>query len=192
MHDIHIFRSKSGWVYLSITVLIVALTFYSFLQAGYVTEALVTLCNGFAVSVLIWVFAIMPKIVFSKSRIEIHNPFFTVRIPWSDVVGLLTRYSLTIQTENAKYASWAAPAPSIFAARRAHKADFSSRDLDSKKIITPSESPNSASGAAFTIALRYQQDIQPDILAAPEKAINWISVSLISLALLAVLYNFVH
>jgi len=192
VQDIHVFRGKSGWVYLAITVLITGWTFYSFLQANYLAEAIVTLCNGFAICVFIWVFAITPKIIFSKSRIEIHNPFATVRIPWTEVVGMLTRYSLTIQTAEAKYASWAAPAPSIFAARRAHKADFSSRDLDSKKIITPSESPNSASGAAFVLALRYQKDIQPDTLNGTEKTINWLSVALMSLAILALLYNFVH
>lgn len=192
MQDVHIFRGKSGWVYLIAANAIVALTFFSFLQAGYTTEAVVTLLNGFAVSVVIWIFLIMPKIVYNNRRIEIHNPFTTVKVPWTEVVGLLTKYSFTIQTVDAKYSSWAAPAPSIFAARRTHKADFKSRDLTSKTIVTPSESPNSASGAAYILAMRYQRSIQPDDLGRPVRSINWISVALSVCALAAVAYNFVH
>lgn len=192
MQDVHIFRGKSGWVYLIAANAIVALTFFSFLQAGYATEAVVTLLNGFAVSVVIWIFLIMPKIVYNNRRIEIHNPFTTVKVPWTEVVGLLTKYSFTIQTVDAKYSSWAAPAPSIFAARRTHKADFKSRDLTSKTIVTPSESPNSASGAAYILAMRYQRSVQPDDLGSPVRSINWISVALSVCALAAVAYNFVH
>jgi hypothetical protein len=152
----------------------------------------VTLLNGFAISVVIWIFVIMPKIVYNNRRIEIHNPFTTVKVPWSEVIGLLTKYSFTIQTLEAKYSSWAAPAPSIFAARRTHKADFTSRDLTSKGIITPSESPKSASGAAYLLAIRYQRDIQADELDSPVKSINWTSVILSVCALAAVAYNFVH
>jgi len=192
MQDVHIFRGKVGWVYLIAANLIVALTFFSFLYAGYVKEAMVSLLNGFAVSVVIWIFVIMPKIVYSNQRIEIHNPFTTVKVPWTEVIGYLTKYSFTVQTVTAKYSSWAAPAPSIFAARRTHKADFKSRDLTSKTIITPSESPNSASGAAYVLAMRYQRSIQTDALGSPVKSINWTSVVLSVCALAAVAYNFVH
>lgn len=60
---------------------------------------------------LVWLAYWRPKVVVDDEAVRLHNVFRTVRVPWSAVVELHSRYGLEVQTPSASYNAWAVPAP---------------------------------------------------------------------------------
>ncbi len=60
---------------------------------------------------LVWLAYWRPKVVVDDEAVTLHNVFRTVRVPWSSVVELHSRYGLKVETQFGSYNAWAVPAP---------------------------------------------------------------------------------
>jgi hypothetical protein len=60
---------------------------------------------------LVWLAYWRPKVVVDDDGVVLHNVFRVVRVPWSAVVELHSRYGLEVQTPSGSYNAWAVPAP---------------------------------------------------------------------------------
>jgi hypothetical protein len=194
MPDYYVFRPRSNWVYIAIVVLIGGSATISFFIAGFNQEGWMSLANTLAVCALLWVFVTGPKVVYTKEGIEIHNPFNTVKVGWLSTVEFVTRYAFTVQTETKNFAAWAAPAPGRFNARKIHQNDFRGTGLESRVVISPSDSPRAESGVALILALKHREHAQAKGTASEHliKSTNWLSIGLLVGSAIVLLYNFVH
>ncbi len=63
------------------------------------------------VGVLAWALFWRPSLLVQEHGITVENVLRTQFVPWPSIVGIDTRYSLTLQTVHGRVAVWAAPAP---------------------------------------------------------------------------------
>lgn len=66
---------------------------------------------------LAWAVFWRPRVVVGDDGITLVNVTRTVHVPWSRFRSADTRWALTIETDGARYSSWAVPAGSGFGAR---------------------------------------------------------------------------
>ena len=52
-----------------------------------------------------------PRVVMDDEAVTLHNVVRTVRVPWSAVVEIHSRYGLRLDTPDASYGAWAVAAP---------------------------------------------------------------------------------
>jgi len=65
-----------------------------------------------------------PRLVVDDEAVTVVNVLRTVVIPWSALIDVDTKFSLTLRTPNGRYSVWAAPAPGrtgVAMARRAER-----------------------------------------------------------------------
>jgi hypothetical protein len=188
MADTHVFRTRSNWIYLAVIALVGILAAVSYFAIGNVFAGLVAVANTLAIGAILWAVMIQPKIVFSSSGIEIHNPFQTVHVGWLRAEDFVTKYSFTVVTAEKKFSSWAAPSSSRIISRNIHDTDYRGTGLESRKVIATSDSPRSESGAALILALRYSETSVKSGTAGEhlERKINFrsIAVCVISIGIL--------
>lgn len=60
---------------------------------------------------LVWLAYWRPKVTLDDEGVTLHNIFRTVRVPWSSVLELHSRYGLRVDTPYGSYAAWAVAAP---------------------------------------------------------------------------------
>lgn len=63
-----------------------------------------------AVAAALWALFRAPYAQVSDAGVRFRNVFVTIDIPWAAIKEVDTRWSLTIETADAKYAAWAVPA----------------------------------------------------------------------------------
>ncbi|MCX6496596.1 MAG: hypothetical protein NTW23_04620 [Rhodoluna sp.] len=158
MADSHIYRTRSNWIYLVVIALVGILAAISYFSIGNIYDGFIATINTAAICAIMWVVMIYPKIVYSNSGIEIHNPFQTIQVGWLRAEDFVTKYAFTVVTAEKKFSSWAAPSSSRIISRNIHDTDYKGTGLESRKVIATSDSPRSESGAALVLALRYSQN----------------------------------
>jgi len=188
MPDKYVYRPRSNWAYLALIVLICGLAAGSFYVAGMVDEGNVTVINSLAAMAIFWVLVVHPKVVFTTTGVEIHNPFRTVKVGWLTADDFVTKYSFTVLVKESRFSAWAAPAANRFNTRKHHPSDYRGTGLESRKVIAPSDSPRSESGVALILANKHREDAIKKGTASEYliKQFNWLTIA-ISLSSVAVL-----
>jgi hypothetical protein len=110
-----IYRPKRNLVWAAVCYLAVALfevqsIFFSRAGANVLTDLMLAV-PSVAVASLIWV---RPKAVLSDTSIKVVNPFRTVKIAYSDIEELETKWSLTVVHGGKKTTIWVAPSGGKF------------------------------------------------------------------------------
>jgi hypothetical protein len=179
MPDKYVYRPRTNWAYLALVVTILGLAAGSFYAAGMVNEGNITLINSLAVVAIFWVFIVHPKVVFTTTGIEIHNPFRTVKVGWLRADDFVTKYSFTVLVKESRYSAWAAPAANRFITRRFHNTDYRGTGLETRKVIAPSDSPKSESGVALILANKHSQEAINKGTASDHlvKQLNWLAIA---------------
>jgi hypothetical protein len=193
MPETYVYRPRTGWVYLSLLIVIGVMAAGGFYVSGRTTDTVVSMLNTAALSGIIWVFLVSPKVVFTTEGVAIHNPFTTVVIGWLSSIEFTTRYSFTVITESGKFSAWAAPAPSSLNARRIRRTDFRGMGVN-KVLVTPDPRERiSESGTAFAMAERHSQRAisKGTAVAGLHKTKNWLSITILILSTTALLSNLV-
>jgi len=75
---------------------------------------------GLAAYAVLW----RPRLVVDDDAVTVVNVLRTIVIPWSALIDVDTKFSLTLRTPNGRYSVWAAPAPGrtgVAMARRAER-----------------------------------------------------------------------
>ncbi len=108
------------------------------------------------VHVLFW----RPAVVVDDDGVELRNLVRDVRVPWSVLEAVTTRFALTLFTPAGRFTAWAAPAPGRLAGtvarREARGLGVLGADLDHG--VSASASPGTDSGgAALMVRLRWEQ-----------------------------------
>lgn len=63
------------------------------------------------VNLLVWEGLWRPTLVIKDDGVEVTNPFRDIRIPWSALVNVDTKFALTLFTPGRKFEVWIAPSP---------------------------------------------------------------------------------
>jgi len=106
------------------------------------------------VNLLVWEGLWRPTLVIKDDGVEVTNPFRDIRIPWSALVNVDTKFALTLFTPGRKFEVWIAPSPGrSFGYRSAALADREIRRTSphSSSTVRPGDLVTSESGAAASL-----------------------------------------
>jgi hypothetical protein len=194
MADSYIYRTRSNWTYLAVIAIVGLLAAVSYISIGNIPAGIIAVANTIAICAIIWVVMIQPKIVYSNSGIEIHNPFQTIHVGWLRAEDFVTKYSFTVVTADKKFSSWAAPSSSRIISRNIHDSDYRGTGLESRKVIATSDSPRSESGAALILALRYSESSVKSGTAGEhlERKFNFLSIAVCVVSIGILVYTLIQ
>jgi hypothetical protein len=101
-----------------------------------------------------WLVFWNPSIRVSDSEVVVDNIFKAIRLNWSAIRRIDTKYSLTLETERGVFRAWAAPAPSRYAGFMANKSEAEHLPESSfvgEGLVRPGDLTTSDSGVAAYI-----------------------------------------
>jgi hypothetical protein len=146
-----IFRSRSGYVYLAIVLLVgAALAIQTWLTGDFESAAAATLWSLFFVLAAHLIF-VRPKLVVSDEGVTVINPLRTYEISWGAVNDIDTRFALTFVTEKRRISAWVATAPGRYHGRTIHPSELKGLGLGQREHIQPGDSPRTRSGQAAAV-----------------------------------------
>ena len=151
--DSKLLRSRSGKV--------IAVLAFAFSATGVValsTEPLPLLLTkiwiyiwfGYCAWLVFW----NPSVKVSEPDVVVDNIFRTIRLNWSAIRRIDTKYSLSLETERGVFRAWAAPAPSRYAGFMANKSEAEHLPESSfvgQGLVRPGDLTSSDSGVAAYI-----------------------------------------
>ena len=151
--DSKLLRSRSGKV--------IAVLTFAFSATGVValsTEPLPLLLTkiwiyiwfGYCAWLVFW----NPSVKVSEPDVVVDNIFRTIRLNWSAIRRIDTKYSLSLETERGVFRAWAAPAPSRYAGFMANKSEAEHLPESSfvgQGLVRPGDLTSSDSGVAAYI-----------------------------------------
>jgi hypothetical protein len=139
---------------------------------------------------LVYVLFWRPAVEVDDEAVTLRNLARDIRVPWSRLEAVDTRYSLTLHTADRRFAAWAAPAPGRSLALRQSRRDAAAlaalgSDLDYG--LRSSSAPNTDSGgAALMVRSRWEHALrQPRVRgddSAPPVQVTLAAVPLVLLA----------
>ena len=101
-----------------------------------------------------------PAVVFAEDAVTLRNPLATIRVPWSALIDVDTKYALKLVTPSHAYTAWAAPAPGVWgthAGKPEHVTNLPSTSYGPGGSIRPGDMKNTDSGyAAYEVRTRWQ------------------------------------
>lgn len=89
-----------------------------------------------------------PEIRVDDNSVVLVNVWHQIEIPWSLLIGIETKWALTLVTAERRYRSWAAPAPGRSIMRNGHQNTHRLKDAAIGGEIRPGDLPHTDSGAA--------------------------------------------
>lgn len=98
---------------------------------------------------LLW----QPRVTVDDEQVVLDDLFYTVEIPWTTVIGVDTRWALTIMTPTRSYRSSAAPAPGASVRTRVGR-DSNSPQVGRDGSVRKSDALGTDSGDAAHIVRR--------------------------------------
>jgi hypothetical protein len=120
-----------------------------------VGDALATLPWVLLFTACCWAIFWKPCVIVSDGGVRLVNLTRTIDVPWPSIIGVETRYALTLVTAYGRYAAWAAPAPSAGGALRTAMRSRPRRgDDDEVDAVTMGEIAGTPSGDAANIVRR--------------------------------------
>lgn len=72
-----------------------------------------------AIAVTIWAVYWRPRVVIRDEEVQLVNILRTVSIPWTAIRSVDTKWTLTLVTDDGRFAAWASPGPGGMAKARA-------------------------------------------------------------------------
>jgi len=188
------YRPSSNWIYFAFIVIIEFCVVIGFTFAGKSHDAFLSCINSAATNILFFTLMVKPRIVLRDEGIEIINPFQSVKIGWLRAIDFDTRFSFKVQTDKGSYSAWGATAPSRYGVRRNHESDFRGTGLESRKVVSPSDSPRAESGTALILSLRRQREAINAGTAGNQVStkLDWLSIFLNLAATTILVVNFLQ
>jgi hypothetical protein len=151
--DSKLLRSRSGKV-----IAVLAIAFSATGVVALSTEPLPLLLTKIWIyiwfSYCAWLVFWNPSVRVSDSEVVVDNIFRTIRLNWSAIRRIDTKYSLTLETERGVFRAWAAPAPSRYAGFMANKSEAEHLPESSfvgQGLVRPGDLTSSDSGVAAYI-----------------------------------------
>ena len=151
--DSKLLRSRSGKV-----IAVLAIAFSATGVVALSTEPLPLLLTKVWIYIWFGFFAWLvfwnPSVRVSDSEVVVDNIFRTIRLNWSAIRRIDTKYSLTLETERGVFRAWAAPAPSRYAGFMANKSEAEHLPESSfvgQGLVRPGDLTSSDSGVAAYI-----------------------------------------
>jgi len=188
------YRPSSNWIYFAFIAIIELCVVLGFAFAGKMHEALLSAINSLATDTFFFTLMVKPRIILTDEGVEIINPFQSVQIGWLRAVDFDTRFSFKVKTDKRTYSAWGATAPSRYGVRRGHESDFRGTGLESKKVVSPSDSPKAESGTALILSMRWKNNAIQAGTAGNHIStrVHWSSIFLNLLATTILVINFLQ
>lgn len=101
-----------------------------------------------------------PAVVLADDAVTVRNPLATIRIPWSALIDVDTKYALKLVTPTGSFTAWAAPAPGVWgthAGKPEHVMNLPPTSYGPGGSVRPGDLKNTDSGfAAYLVRSRWQ------------------------------------
>lgn len=150
-----VFRPRGGVVLAAVAITICAVALVWLFVTDGVTGLLQWCWPIVAFAWLAYLLYIRPSVAVTDGFVEVQNPFRTHRVPWGDVIGVESRFALTVRTtQGAVIRAWAAPAPGARQALSTRREDVSKTPGDDH-TRRPSDAEGTESGDAATLVRRH-------------------------------------
>ncbi len=120
---------------------------------------------GLLATVAAWAVFWRPAVVVDEPAVIVRNVFRTHRIPWAAIQRIDTKWALTLFTGEGRIGSWAAPAPSRYAAASVDPNDLrivAGAALSPGRAVRPGDTLGTASGAAAFVINRHWNELRDD------------------------------
>lgn len=123
-----------------------------------------------------------PAVVFAEDAVTLRNPLATIRVPWSALIDVDTKYALKLVTPTGSFTAWAAPAPGVWgthAGKPEHVTNLPSTSYGPGGSIRPGDLKHTDSGySAYLVRSRWQDLVESgavdvDHPAHPQRTWNW-------------------
>jgi hypothetical protein len=92
-----------------------------------------------------------PQVRVDDHGVTLVNVWHRVDVPWGALIGIETKWALTLVTPQRRYRAWAAPAPGRSVMRNEHPNTHRLRDAAIGGEIRPGDLPHVDSGAAANL-----------------------------------------
>ncbi|WP_026818841.1 PH domain-containing protein [Arthrobacter castelli] len=133
-----------------------------------------------------WVFW-YPSVQIDDDGVTLHNLLRSVRVPWSALIHVDTKFALTLITTRGKFTAWAAPAPGVWGTHRGkpeHVRGLPATTYGAADSIRPGDLKNTDSGAAAyhvrsqwaALAEAGKLDVDSPEAANVTKSVHWLHV----------------
>ena len=98
-----------------------------------------------------WMVFWHPEVRVDDHGVTLVNVWHSVEVPWGALIGIETKWALTLVTPQRRYRAWAAPAPGRSVMRHEHPDTHRLRDAAIGGEIRPGDLPHVDSGAAANL-----------------------------------------
>jgi hypothetical protein len=98
-----------------------------------------------------WMVFWHPQVRVDDHGVTLVNVWHSVDVPWGAMIGIETKWALTLVTPQRRYRAWAAPAPGRSVMRNEHPNTHRLRDAAIGGEIRPGDLPHVDSGAAANL-----------------------------------------
>lgn len=102
-----------------------------------------------------WAIFYNPQVAVDGTGVRLVNVWHTIEVPWQALIGLDTKWALTLVTAERRYRAWAAPAPGRSAMRGDHPDTHRLREAAVGGEIRPGDMPNTDSGEAAALVRKH-------------------------------------
>ncbi len=126
---------------------------------GALTALLSLIGSGFEVVLTLWPWLALligtcwavywhPEVRVDDDGVHIVNVLHRIEVPWAALIGIETKWALTLVTPQRRYRAWAAPAPGRSVMRQEHRDTHRLKDAAIGGEVRPGDLPHTDSGAA--------------------------------------------
>lgn len=131
----------------------------AFAVIGTITALIGLIGSGFDSVITLWPWLILlgggcwavywhPEVRVDDDGVTFVNVWHSVEVPWEVLIGIETKWALTLVTPTRRYRAWAAPAPGRSVMRSEQRATHGLRDAAIGGEVRPGDLPHTDSGAA--------------------------------------------
>lgn len=147
-HEPASFRPGFGqWVTGALAAICALAALIGLIDGGFI--ALITLWPWLALLVgTCWAVYWHPEVRVDDEGVTLINVWHRVEVPWAALIGIETKWALTLVTPKRRYRAWAAPAPGRSVMRREQRDTHRLHDAAIGGEIRPGDLPHTDSGAA--------------------------------------------
>ena len=110
-----------------------------------------------------WAVFWQPEVRVDETSIVLVNVWHRVEVPWQLLIGIETKWTLTLVTAEQRYKAWAAPAPGRSVMRHEHRDTHRLKDAAIGGEIRPGDLPDTDSGAAANMVRKYWTSVRDSI-----------------------------
>ena len=127
-------------------------------------EAIVTIWPWLALLAgAAWAVFWRPEVRVNETSVVLVNVWHEVEVPWNLLIGVETKWALTLVTAEQRYTAWAAPAPGRSIMRHEHRNTHRLKDAAIGGEIRPGDLPDTDSGTAADMVRRHWTSVQHSI-----------------------------